>query len=93
MSISSFAGGLSFNRVDTQLNIAAGYAVNLTTYTILRQTTGMSQVKCAVISTTGTIFLGVMKEVLISHPFSLGGVGAVTIGGAGAVIVPIVFNF
>jgi hypothetical protein len=92
-SVQSFADNIDFNNADYQLHLAAGYAVNLTAYSILRESTEMSKTKCAMISTAGTILLSIAKESLLDSKFSGGRVKAAAIGAAGAVVVPFVFNF
>lgn len=89
----SFAESIDFNSADDQLNLAAGFAVNLTAYSILREATSLSRNQCLLFSTAGTIFLAAAKESLLDSKFSSSKFKSASIGAATAVIIPFVFEF
>jgi hypothetical protein len=92
-SAPAFADKLDFNNADQQLNLAAGFAVNLTAYSILKESTDLSRNQCLLISTAGTILLSVAKETLLDSKFSSANFKSATLGAGIGVVVPFVFDF
>jgi hypothetical protein len=92
LSTVSHADSLDFNNAEDQLHLSAGFAVNLTAYSILREETDLSQGQALLYSTGGTILLGILKESL-SSSFSKSHIEAVGLGAATAIVIPVMFNF
>lgn len=92
-STQSFAETIDFNSAEDQLHLAAGFAVNLTAYSILRETTDLSRNKCLLFSTVGTIVLAAAKESFLDSKFSSSKFKSASIGAVGAVVIPFVFEF
>ena len=89
----SFAESVDFNSAEDQLNLAAGFAINLTAYSVLRETTSLSRNQCLLFSTAGTILLAAAKESFLDSKFSSSKFKSASIGAATAVVVPFVFEF
>ena len=82
---------VDINYAEHQLYIAGSYGLTLTTYSVLGETTELSQGNKLFISAASTIALGFAVDSLAKA--KSGHFKENVIGAAGAVVVPLVFNF